>query len=51
MTDLDRCLTEQRRCAGELLANPDHPERQGLSLGLADWIGEEVFILLELMVD
>jgi hypothetical protein len=47
MTDLDRCLSEQRRCAGELLANPDHPERQGLKLGLADWALEEVFIRLE----
>ena len=41
MTDLDRCITEQRRCAGELLANPDHQERHGLRMGLADWVGEE----------
>ena len=47
MSDLDRCLAEQRRCAGELLANPDHPQRHGLRMGLADWVGEECFVLME----
>ena len=40
---LARCLTEQKRCASELL-NPDSTDKPGARLGLADWTMEEVLI-------
>jgi len=43
-TDYDRILAEQIKCRDYLLQNGHH---RGAELGLADWVGEEVFFLLE----
>lgn len=44
--DLARCRAEQARCAAELARSGDI-SAGGVLLGLADWVAEECFILLE----
>lgn len=41
---MERILAEQRRAAEYVIQNPDGPEVRGASLGIADWVAEEVLI-------
>lgn len=39
---VNRCRKEQLRCATLLIQEPNHPQRQLIELGLADWMCEEL---------
>lgn len=43
-SDYENILAEQIKCRDYLTQNGRH---RGAELGLADWVGEEVFFLLE----
>ena len=48
MTDLDRILSEQRRCRDLILAGCESAtEDEGLRAGLFDWVAEEVLLNTE----
>lgn len=45
MTELERCLQEQRACVEYILS--DGPDKRGAWQGLEDWVAEEALLLLE----
>jgi len=46
VTDVDRCIAEQARCAAEYLKR-DGADKIGAAQGVADWAAEEVLVRLE----